>query len=188
MLPDEGTAKKSSWLHPSKHCTLAPSFSLPLTLSPSLLHPQKVDNKTENSSFTTWSLEMGTEQNYHLSISNLINTITGTTFIKYVPYTKDTHMCFQFFTVATVHIVIFWVVTVCSPEGGNHVSVKHVASIFGQKQVGWGCHYVIYVKMQDRILWISPTTFPATCLQNVNTSSPYSHTQQEWQLTPLQHC
>ena len=130
--------------------------------------------------------------NRHWTKSSIINInayqhpkIIGITFIQYVPCNKDTHTCFQFSTVVTVHIVIFWVVTVCSPVGGKHLSVKHVASISGAKAGGlrMPLHYI--GQMQNRILWISLTTLPATCLQNVNTSSLYSHTQQEWQLAPL---
>jgi len=74
---------------------------------------------------------MGTEQNYQLSISNLINIQRSQ-----VPHLYSTFLTPRIlvyvpvFTVVTVHIVIFWVVTVCSPEGGNNVSVKHVASVF----------------------------------------------------------
>lgn len=45
--------------------------------------------------------------------------IRGTTFIQHVPYNKGTRICFQVFTAVTVHIVIFWAVTVCSFVGGN---------------------------------------------------------------------
>jgi hypothetical protein len=73
---------------------------------------------------------MGIEQNYQYQKHP---ETTGTTFTQHFPYTKDTHIFFLFFTAVAVHIVIFWVVTGCSPVGGNHVSVKHVASIFGAK-------------------------------------------------------
>jgi hypothetical protein len=75
------------------------------------------------------------QQNYQLSISNLINIQRSQ-----VPHLYSTFLTpririyvSSFFTVVTVHIVIFWVVTVCSHEGGNHVSVKHVASIIEAK-------------------------------------------------------
>jgi hypothetical protein len=113
--------------------------------------------------------------------------IRGTTFIQHIPYNKDTHIRLQVFTAVTVHIVIFWVVTVCSHVGGNQSFKKHLASIFGKRagRVRMPLGYIH--KLRDRVLWTSSATFPATCLQNINTSSPYSCTQQQWQHVPLEH-
>jgi hypothetical protein len=46
------------------------------------------------------------------------------------------------------------------------VSEKHLASIFGKKAGRVSMPLCYICKLQDRILWTSPATFPATCLKN----------------------
>lgn len=179
MLPDEGTAKSLA------DCILVTVHisSIIFPTSNFFITPPPTESWQQNWKQLIHYMVTWNGQWTKISIINIKAhqhpEIKGTTFIQHVPYTKDTHICFQFFTVETVHIVIFWGVTVCSPVGGNHVSVKHVASISGAKASRLRMPLGYICKMQDRILWISLTSFPATCLQNVNTSSPYPYTQQE---------